>query len=298
VANTVIKLQNVTKYYGKDRGILDVSLNVFRGSVFGFLGPNGSGKTTTINLLMDLIRPTMGSISVFGLSPHVDGQKVREQVGYLDGEMALDESLTGWQQLEYFGHLRKNFDAKYVRALSKKLNCELDRKIRTLSRGNRQKVGLISALMHKPRLLILDEPTNGLDPLIQEQFNRIIHDYKKQGKTVFISSHILSEVEELCDRVAFIRRGQLIACQPISKFTLGLPRHVKIVSKDSKLPGLLAKIKGVSHLKSFKTTTIFQYLGDYQELLILLSKYNISDLSITPPDLESLFSKYYEDDHV
>ena len=293
MADSVIKLKNVTKMYGKSRGVIDLNFEVPKGSIFGFLGPNGAGKTTTISMLVDLIHPTKGHISIFGLDAKKDSYKVRQRIGFLGGDMALDESLTGWQQVEYFGHLRHNFDKEYIKELSQKLDCELDRKIRTLLRGNRQKVGLITALMHKPELLVLDEPTSGLDPLVQDEFNQIIFERKKEGKTVFISSHILSEVETLCDHVAFVRNGELIANKPIEQITAGLPKHVKIVSNDSRLFGQIAKLKGISHVKTKNAILTCQYLGDVKVLINFLSKKDLQDLSISPPDLDTIFSKFY-----
>lgn len=295
MSNSVIELKNVTKMYGKSRGILDVNLQVPKASIFGFLGPNGAGKTTTISMLIDLIHPTKGQIKLFGLDSRKDSFKIRQKVGFLGGEMSLDEALTGLQQLEYFGRLRGSFNKKHIEDLATQLDCDLNRKIKTLSRGNRQKVGLISALMHNPELLILDEPTSGLDPLIQDQFNQIVIDYRKKGKTVFISSHILSEVEQLCDRVAFIREGRLIADKPIHEFTIGLAKHIKIATKG-KNQALIKDIKhlaGISHLKTKGATINFQYSGDIHKLTQLLPKHEITDLNIMPPDLDTIFSKFY-----
>jgi ABC-2 type transport system ATP-binding protein len=297
MSDFIIELNNVTKMYGKSRGILDVDLKVPRGSIFGFLGPNGAGKTTTISMLIDLIHPTKGQIKLFGLDSVKDSCKIRKKVGFLGGDMALDEPFTGWQQLEYFGHLRGYYDENYIEELANKLDCDLNRKIKTLSRGNRQKVGLISALMHKPELLILDEPTSGLDPLVQDQFNQIVLDYRKQGKTIFISSHILSEVEQLCDRVAFVREGRLIADKPIQELTVGLAKHVKIVSNDKTLIATLKKLPSISHFRVNDSLISFQFDGKITELIKLLTTHKISDVNITPPDLDTIFSKFYGTDY-
>jgi ABC-2 type transport system ATP-binding protein len=293
MSKPVIELKNVTKMYGKSRGVLDVSLEVPKGSVFGFLGPNGAGKTTTISMLIDLIHSTNGQISIFGMDAKKDSLKIRQKLGFLGGDMTLDDSLTGWQQLEYFGNLRGNFNKKYVTELAQRFSCELDRKIRTLSRGNKQKVGLIGALMHKPELLILDEPTSGLDPLIQDQFNQIIIEHRKQGNTVFISSHVLSEVEQLCDHVAFIREGRLIANKPIDQITIGLAKHIKIVTDDKHVSGGIEKINGVSQLKTKDHTITALFSGDVNELIGYLAKHKVNDFSITAPDLDTIFTKYY-----
>jgi len=264
MAKPVIQIKHVTKMYGKERGVLDITLNIPKGSVFGFLGPNGAGKTTTISMLVDLIRPTEGNIKIFGLDSKDESYAIRNKLGYLGGDMVLEEGLTGWQQLKYFGKLRGNFDKNYIIELAKRLDCDLNRKIKHLSRGNRQKISLVSALMHKPELLVLDEPTSGLDPLIQEEFHQIIYDHKKQGKTVFISSHILSEVEVLCDHVAFVREGRLIANKPIHQITAGLPKHIKVISKDKNLFTRLGTMPEVSHLTSKDNSIHFQFLGDIQ----------------------------------
>src|SRR3989344_4975975 len=197
----VIKLNKVTKMYGSSRGVENVSLSVKKGEIFGFLGPNGAGKTTTISLIVDLIRPTSGSIKIFGLDSVENSQEIRQRIGFLAGDFTLDDGLSGWQQLEYFGNLRGNFDKQYVRELAERLACNLNKKFKTLSKGNKQKVGLISALMHKPELLIFDEPTSGLDPLVQEEFHAIIREHQAKGGTAFISSHLLSEIQEICDVV-------------------------------------------------------------------------------------------------
>lgn len=293
MSNAVIEIKNMTKMYGKDRGVLDISLDVPKGSVYGFLGPNGAGKTTTISMLVDLIHPTKGKINIFGLDAEDESLKIRKRTGFLGGDMMLDGGLTGWQQLEHFSKLRGNFDKKYISLLANKFNCDLNRKIKTLSRGNRQKIGLISSLMHKPELLIYDEPTSGLDPLIQDEFNEIIHEYRKAGKTVFISSHILSEVELLCDHIAFIKEGRLISEKPISQILAGLAKSVHIITYDTGLLKKLSKLKGVSHLKQKDGKVIFQYAADVQKLIDLLSKQRIKDITITPPDLDTIFTKLY-----
>jgi ABC-2 type transport system ATP-binding protein len=293
--SVVIQLKDVTKMYGSARGVNNVSLTVEKGTIYGFLGPNGAGKTTTISMLVDLLRPTSGVAEVFGLNTIVNGVQIRQKIGYLAGDMALDKALTGWQQLEYFGALRKSYDKKYVTELSKKLECDLDRKIKTLSRGNRQKVGLISALMHRPELLILDEPTSGLDPLIQEQFNEIILEHKKEGKTTFISSHILSEVQELCDHAAFIREGKIIADKPIAEIAKDAPYEVTIVSDDKKLGAILKKLPETHITDEKKNIFSFTYMGEVSKLLKVIHPYKIEDISITKGDLESTFMGYYKD---
>lgn len=291
----VLLLTDVTKTYGKARGVQDISFEVQPGTVFGFLGPNGAGKSTTINMLVDMIRPSSGTIRIFGLDSVRDSMTIRRRIGFLAGDIALDRGLTGWQQLEYFGALRKNFDKKYIAQLAERLDCQLDRKFRTLSRGNKQKVGLIAALMHKPDLLILDEPTSGLDPLMQSTFNEILREHREAGRTAFISSHILSEVQMVCDRVSFIREGKIIAQNSIEDLSGGLPREVVVTSTDKKLPLALKKLKGFSLRSHASDTLNGSYAGDANVLLSVLSKHKIENIRIQDADLESVFMKFYGD---
>lgn len=295
--SAVIELSNLTKYYGKSRGVTDISLSVPKGSVFGFLGPNGAGKSTTINMLVNFIHPTSGSIKIFGKDNTTQGLEIRKDIGFLASEMALDGGLTGWQQVEYFGSLRGDFDKPYIKELAKRLDCNLGRKIKTLSRGNKQKVGLITALMHKPKLLVLDEPTSGLDPLIQAEFNKIIFEHKAAGHTTFISSHVLSEVQELCDRVAFIRQGKIIADKTMDELAKAAPKQVRIICQDKKLAARIKKLSGVIGLKAGARHITFTYTGVTNDLLKTLGSFNIEDLAIQEADLESTFMQYYEDDN-
>ena len=289
----VIQLNNVTKDYGGNRGVADATLTVAEGTVFGFLGPNGAGKTTTISMLVDLIRPTSGQVSIFGLDCHKDGVEIRQRIGFLAGDFALDERLTGLQQLTYFDNLRGGGHAKQIKDLAKRLSSDLNRPIKTLSRGNRQKIGLISALMHDPELLIFDEPTSGLDPLIQAEFNKIVLEYKGAGKTVFISSHMLSEVQVICDEVAFIRDGKIIAIENMAKLAARSPKRLRVQSGDNKLRAALQKIKGITLLPGDSKTIDAAYSGDINGLLNMLSKHSLQDLTITEADLETIFMSYY-----
>lgn len=290
----VIELKHLTKTYGASRGVKNVSLNVMTGSIFGFLGPNGAGKTTTISMLVDLIRPTKGHISLFGLDAQRDSLAIRRRIGFLAGDFALDESLTGWQQLKYLASLRGGVNEGRIRELAKRFDCNLNREIKTLSRGNRQKIGLISALMHEPELLIFDEPTSGLDPLMQSAFNEIIREYKQQGKTVFISSHLLSEIQEVCDQVAFIREGNLVAVRDMSEIAASSPKRLHLISNDKKLKEHLRGVKGLNLLPSEVPIIDCTYAGDINALVQLLSHYELDDLTITEADLETVFMKYYE----
>src|SRR6187397_3702432 len=206
----VIRTEKLTKYYGQHRGIVDVDLDVNEGEAFGFLGPNGAGKTTMIRTLLDHIRPTSGRASVFGIETTADLVAIHRRIGYLPGEFALYDKLTGGQTIEYFANLRGGVDPLYQQDLVARLDLDATRKFREYSKGNKQKVGLIVALQHRPDLLLLDEPTSGLDPLVQQTFYEVIREAKAEGRTIFLSSHILSEVEKTCDRVAIIRAGRLV----------------------------------------------------------------------------------------
>lgn len=294
---TVIELSNLTKTYGKSRGVTAINLDVPEGTVFGFLGPNGAGKSTTINMLVNFTHPTSGSIKIFGKDTSKHGLEIRKDLGFLASDMALDGNLTGWQQVEYFGNLRGKCDKPYVRELAKRLDCNLGRKIKTLSRGNRQKVALIGALMHKPKLLLLDEPTSGLDPLIQAEFNKIILEHKAAGRTTFISSHVLSEIQELCDQVAFIRQGEIIANKTLDELAEGSPKEIRIICTDKTLTARIKKLPGVKHLKTTGKHLTFSYAGSVNDLTHLLGMYNLEDLTIQEAELESTFMQFYEDDN-
>src|SRR5665647_1398940 len=206
----VIETERLTKSYGSHRGIIEVDLAVSQGEVFGFLGPNGAGKTTTIRTLLDLIRPTSGTARVFGIDSSADPVAIHRRIGYLPGEFALYDRLTGSQTLEYFANLRGGVDRTYQASLIERFDLDPSRRFREYSKGNKQKVGLVVALQHRPELLLLDEPTAGLDPLVQQTFFSLLRERVADGGTVFLSSHILSEVERSCDRVAIIREGRLV----------------------------------------------------------------------------------------
>lgn len=292
--NPVIEINGVTKLYGSTVGVKHISLRVPAGAIFGFLGPNGAGKTTTISMMIDLIRPTSGKITIFGLDSIHYSLDIRKRIGYLDGDFALDENLTGWQQLQYFGNLRGGFKRKSVQELAGRLGAQLDRRFKTLSRGNKQKIGLISALMHDPELLILDEPTSSLDPLVQAEFNKLLLERKNRGQTTFMSSHVLSEVQEVCDQVAFIRSGRLVAISSTRELSSGLPKRVRLSSDDKSLAGALKRLTGVGEVKRVGAGLECTFKGDINALISLLNRHNLSNVNIQDADLETVFMKYYE----
>lgn len=290
----LLELRHLTKRYGRSRGVEDISLNVEAGSVFGFLGPNGAGKTTTISMIMGFIHPTSGSIRMFGLDNAAHGIEARRDVGFLSSDMALDDHLTGKQALEYYNNVRGISANKDVSELAERLRCDLNRKIGTLSRGNRQKVALIAALVHKPKLLVLDEPTSGLDPLIQEEFNAIINEHKAGGGTAFISSHVLSEIQEICDQVAFIKEGKIIANQPLKQLLSSAPQKVSVTSKDKSLFKALKNLPGIHNVSVAGSDLTAAYTGHMNGLLAVLAKHDVQACSITETDLEEMFMSYYQ----
>src|SRR2546423_6305981 len=217
MTTSMIEVEKLSKSYGGKRGIIDVSFEVGEGEVFGFLGPNGAGKTTTIRVLMALLRADAGAARIAGLDCWRQSIEVKRCVGYVPGEPSLDPNLTGGQILEYFANLRGGVDQAYLRQLIARLDLDTRRKFRQYSSGNKRKVVLIQAFMHRPRLLVLDEPTNGLDPLNQQEFDRMVKEVRAEGRTVFLSSHILTEVEQTCSRVAIIREGQLVRVSGVAE---------------------------------------------------------------------------------
>lgn len=290
----VIELSHVTKMYGRSRGVKNVSLKVKAGRIFGFLGPNGAGKTTTISMMVDLIRPTSGELRLFGLTSTDHGIAIRRRIGFLAGDFALDGSLTGWQQLTYFGNLHDGINKKRVQELAERLDCNLNRQIKTLSRGNKQKVGLISALMHDPELLIFDEPTSGLDPLVQAEFHKIIAEHQASGKTAFISSHFLSEVQAMCDEIAFIREGQIVAVKTMKDLSKTAAKHIRVITSDKALKQALGSLKGVDVQIDEQNLFSFILSGDVNPVLKLLVSHKVQDVTINEADLETVFMQYYE----
>jgi ABC-2 type transport system ATP-binding protein len=294
MAVPAISLSKLTKRYGASRGVSDIDLRVEKGEVFGFLGPNGAGKTTTIRMLMDFIRPSSGEAKVLGLDCQQQPTQIHKRVGFLAGDMEMDPRLTGRQYLEYVSNLRGGVPWSKTQVLIDRLQCETDRKIGKLSRGNKQKVALVSALMDNPEVLILDEPTSGLDPIMQSEFNAIIREHRAKGKTAFISSHDLSEVEQICDRIGFIREGQLIAVQPLKELTKQAFKRVSVtlIGKPSKAE--FQKIKDVTSVSITNQTIHLKLQGDVNPLLKVLSQHKIKDLSIQDANLDDIFMSFYE----
>lgn len=287
----IIHTEGLTKSYGKNRGVIDVSLDVRPGEVFGFLGPNGAGKTTTIRTLLDFIRPNSGVAKVFGMDAHRQSREIRRRIGYLPGDLALYEKLKGAEMLRYMGNLRGGVEWNEVQELAERLDSDLSRPIRTLSHGNRQKIGLIQALMQKPELLILDEPTNGLDPLIQQVFYRLISEV--EGQTVFLSSHNLPEVERVCDRVGIIREGRLIAVEEVSALKSRALRQLEIHFAAPVPESAFANVAGVSDLAVEQNVLRCSVKGTLDAVIKAASKFEVVNVISHEPSLEEIFLAYY-----
>jgi ABC-2 type transport system ATP-binding protein len=292
-----ITLDGVTKLYGRkqSRGILDVRLDVERGECFGFLGPNGAGKSTTIRLILDLIRPTSGRVTVLGLDGRRQSVEIRRRLGYLPGELALYEQLTPLELLELLGHLRGRFDRGQVIALAERLGLELGRPIRALSRGNKQKVGLVQAFAGKPELLVLDEPTSGLDPLVQQTFHAMVRETVEEGRTVFLSSHVLSEVQHVADRVGIIREGRIVAVEEVGALRGRSVHELEVRFADPVPRDALEAVAGVRSVRLEGPVAHILVEGPLDPLIKELARHVVVDLRSHEPDLEDVFLSYYSD---
>ena len=291
--SAVIETDDLTKYYGSARGIEGVNLEVQQGEVFGFLGPNGAGKTTTIRLVLDLIRPSRGTARVFSLDARRDATRIQARTGYLPGELTLYDGLTGTEMLQYAANLRGGVDWPFVGELAERLDCDLSRPIRALSTGNKHKVGLIHAFMHRPELLILDEPTSGLDPLVQQEFHRLLDEVRAEGRTVFLSSHILPEVENVCDRVGIIREGQLVTVQQVDALKESALSHLEFhfgaeVSADE-----FASLPGVREATAEGTVVRCTVAGPVDAVVKAAARHEVLHLISHEPSLEQVFLAYY-----
>jgi ABC-2 type transport system ATP-binding protein len=290
---TVIHTQRLTKAYGSHRGIIDVDLDVQEGEIFGFLGPNGAGKTTTMRVLLDLIRPTAGRAEIFGIETTVDPVAIRRRVGYLPGEFDLYDRLTGADTITYFANLRGGVDAAYVGRLVERLDLDPSRRFREYSKGNKQKVGLIVALQHRPDLLILDEPTSGLDPLMQQIFFEIIREARDEGRTVFLSSHIIDEVDRTCDRVAIIREGRLVQVDRVEAIRQLAFHHVELTFRAPVAPAVFTGLDGVDVVASDGVTLTMRVSGPIGGVLAAAAPHGLVDVVSREPNLEDVFLAQY-----
>ncbi|MEO8469735.1 MAG: ABC transporter ATP-binding protein [Chloroflexota bacterium] len=289
----VIETSALTKSYGPHRGIVDVDLEVHEGEIFGFLGPNGAGKTTMIRVLLDLIRPTSGSARVFGIDSKADPVAIRRRTGYLPGEFNLYDRLTGAETIEYFANLRGGVDRIYQTQLAERLDLDTSRRFREYSKGNKQKVGLIVALQHRPDLLILDEPTSGLDPLVQQTFNQLMFEAQGEGRTIFLSSHIIGEVERVCGRAAIIRDGELVRIDSVA----GL-RDLAAHEVELRFPGPVPTaefeaIEGVSNVVAEGHTLRMLVTGAIAPVVRAAAAHDLSDFVSREPSLEEVFLAEY-----
>ena len=292
----IIETEKLTKTYGEHRGIIDVDLAIESGEVFGFLGPNGAGKTTTIRVLLDLIRPTSGRATIFGIDTHADPIAIHRRLGYVPGEFALYDRLTGAQTLEYFGNLRGGVDEAYRTSLIQRFDLDPSRRFKEYSKGNKQKVGLLIALQHRPELLILDEPTSGLDPLVQQSFFEILHEIVGDGGTVFLSSHILSEVEKSCDRVAIIREGLLVKVDRVDALR-DMAHHVVELRFVGDVPvSDFQGLPGVSDVTATDHVLHLRVSGPMTPVVRAAARHELVEFISHEPSLEETFLAQYGPD--
>lgn len=289
----VIETRGLTKRYGSHRGIVDVDLSVEQGEVFGFLGPNGAGETTTIRILLDLIRASAGAASVFGIRTADDPVAIHRRVGYLPGEFGLYDRLTGIETLTYFANLRGGVDRSYQASLLERLDLDGSRRFREYSRGNKQKVALTAALQHRPDLLVLDEPTTGLDPLVQQEVFKLVLEAKAEGRTVFFSSHVIAEVERICDRVGIIREGRLVTVDRIEGLRDLNVHHVELRFADAVPAGPFAALDGVTDVTAEAGTLRMHVAGPLGPVLQVAAPHGLLDLSVREPSLEEIFLTFY-----
>lgn len=288
---SIIETTNLSKYYGKARGIIDVSLKVEEGEIFGFIGPNGAGKSTTIRLLLALIYPSGGSATVFGQDVIKSGPEIRQEIGYLPSEVFYYDKMKVIDLLNYSASFYKKDCSQRIRELADLMELDLKRRIDDLSYGNKKKVGIVQGLLHQPKLIILDEPTAGLDPLMQQRFFDLILEENQKGATVFFSSHILSEVQRLCSRVAIIREGEIVTIEDIK--TLQKNNYKKISLVADGLDKANFAIDGVTNLTQLDGEVKFFFKGDINQITRLISAQPVADVLIEEPTLEEIFMHYY-----
>jgi ABC-2 type transport system ATP-binding protein len=294
----IIEVRGLTKTYGSKRGITDVTFSVDEGEVFGFLGPNGAGKTTTIRTLMALIRADSGAARIAGLHCWQQSVDIKKLVGYVPGEPSLDPNLTGGQILEFFAHLRGGVDHEYLKQLIERFDLDISRKFRQYSTGNKRKVVLIQAFMHRPRLLILDEPTSGLDPLNQHEFDLMVKEVRDEGRTVFLSSHVLSEVEKTCTRVGIIRAGSIVRIGGVAEVT-AIKRYEMTITFGAAVPvDAFRTLEGVVEAESLDNghTVRLGMQGPADAVIKAAALYPVVSLTSHEPSLEDIFLRYYEAD--
>jgi ABC-type multidrug transport system ATPase subunit len=294
--SAIIQTNQLTKSYGRSRGIIDVTFDIQEGEVFGFLGPNGAGKTTTMRTLMGLLHANRGSATIGGQDCWTQSSEVKKQVGYLPGEFTFDPGLRGAQIIEYLGHLRGGVDQTYVRSLVERLGLDPSKRFREYSHGNKQKLGLVQAFMHHPRVLILDEPTSGLDPLNQQEFYQMVAEVHTEGRSVFLSSHILPEIEQTCDRVAIIREGRLVKIDHVSALKDIRQHDVEISFAGLASPEWFKYVAGVTSVAqgADEHTLQVNVQGDLTEIIRIAGQHGATNIATHEPTLEEVFLRFYE----
>jgi ABC-2 type transport system ATP-binding protein len=289
-----IRTRGLTKDYGQGRGVFDLDLEVARGEIFGFLGPNGAGKSTTMRLLLDLIAPTSGSATVMDLDTRADSLEIRRRVGFLPGDFALYPRLSGDAMLDYLAALRGGVDRRRRDALAERFDADLHRPVRELSTGNRQKLGLIQAFMHEPEVLILDEPIAGLDPLVQQSFHALLDNLAAQGRTVFLSSHTLSEIERVAHRVAILREGRLVVVDSLANLHAVAIRRLEIqFDGPAPEPDELLRLPGVRDATSDGSHVVVAFEGAADPVVKAIAAYTVRSIRSRDDDLEEIFLRYY-----
>ncbi len=289
----IIEINQLTKYYGKHRGIENVSFSVEEGEIFGFIGPNGAGKSTTIRTLLSLIYPTSGTATIFGKDCIKYGDEIRKEIGYLPSEVFYYENMKVIDVLKYSASFYENVDMTRIESLSKAMDLDLNKKIEDLSYGNKKKVGIVQGLLHEPKLIILDEPTSGLDPLMQQKFFDLILEENKKGATVLFSSHILSEVQKLCSRVAIIKEGQIIKVENINDMRNSSYKKITVEADGDSVESLF-KFDGITNLKKIEDGVNFLFKGDINTIIEVLHTLKLQNILIEEPTLEEIFMHYYQ----
>ena len=288
----VIEINQLTKYYGKARGIIDVSLDIEEGEIFGFIGPNGAGKSTTIRLLCSLIYPSSGDAKIFGKDCIKYGPEIRQDIGYLPSEVFYYDRMKVIDLLNYSASFYRRDCSERIHELAEIMELDLKRRIDDLSYGNKKKVGIVQGLLHQPKLIFLDEPTAGLDPLIQQKFFNLIRDENKNGATIFFSSHILSVVQRICNRVAIIREGKIVEIQDIKTLQKENYKKIKIVADG--IDEKRFDMQGVTNLEKSNNTVSLFYKGDINVITKMIGAQTVTDITIEEPTLEEIFMHYYE----
>jgi ABC-2 type transport system ATP-binding protein len=292
-----IRAEGLTKYYGKVHALEDLNLEIHAGEVFGFLGPNGAGKTTTIRTMMDEIRPTAGRAEILGMDTHEKSVDIRKRIGYLPGDLAMYPNLTGQDMITYFANLRHGVDKDHVEKLRERFEAELSMKVGDLSSGNRQKVGLILALMSKPDVLMFDEPSTGLDPIIQRELQKVMRETADQGCTVFLSSHTLSEVQRVADRVGIIRHGRLVTVESVAALRSKGVRRVELELDRPADAAIFEAVSGVRDVSVANNHVVMSFEGEVGTVLkVATQHYTVVDINSQEADLEEIFLTYYRDE--